>query len=128
MAIVFKDTTPERKQIVKDAESGSPTTFYFRVTPALKRQVYLNSLASLGFEFGVFLDDVFRKALIGWDGLKDGDGNDVTYSELVRDMIVKETDTFTTEDVLDVFEFPKSKNVEKQESGAKKKNSTSKKP
>lgn len=125
MAIVFKDAKIERKPLIKDAESGTPTTFWFEVTPALRRQAFLNAMGGKGFDNGDFMNEVFRKALVGWEGLKDEKGAEIPFNETIRDLLVSNTETFTAIDVIEMFNIPKEMNEPEQ--STKKKNSTSKK-
>lgn len=120
MAIVFKDKKIERLPIEKDG-----TTFWFEVTEGLKRQVALNQMFLSDADFGGFLNEIFRKALVAWDNLQLADGSLVKYTPEVRDKITNNVEIFEVNDVLKVFGLDMA--ADKPEVDTKKKISTSKK-
>ena len=98
MAIVFQDKKIERVPLEKDG-----TTFWFEITPGLQRQVALNQMFMPGSDFGGYMNEVFRKALVAWDNLQTPDGALVEYKPETRDKVVTTEGIFDFNDVLTVF-------------------------
>jgi len=98
MPIVFRDEKIPPVVIDKDG-----TLFYFTVTPGVKRQARLNMYLRGELDAGAFHNDLFRKALTGWENLVDPDGNEVPFSAQVRDRLVNGCDIFNDEDIITVF-------------------------
>lgn len=99
MPVVFKNEKQEPIVITKNgAEGGEPTKFFFRPTYGKNMQAALTG----GQDTALIMWDSFRRALIGWKNLVDADGNEVQFSEAVRDVII-DSGVFTWEDLFAVI-------------------------
>ena len=117
MPITFKSEVI--KPITIDKEG---TKFHFRINASVRRQANISSML-MGGDNVVFVENMFRKSLIGWDNLIDEKGNQVAFSITVRDLILDEMEIFDLDDIIEVFgiKLDSDKNIKK-----KNKKSTSK--